>query len=120
MGNSIATLQEIRIPISENPTIRAQARDAEVLFLVDQVSKALRSWSRIGQLIALVDQDSDWRPLGYKSHAQWLKSLETRANLSLSTLYHFWDKFKEIENHPHAADLVQITEGTMEVFRQLP
>ena len=119
MGLSVATVQEIR-PISDNPMEVAQALDSEIVYLAGMLVKAFRSWSRIGQIVVLVDRGEHWKRLGYKSHGAWLVSVETRTGYCRASLYHFKDKFLEIENHPHVEDLIQMTEGTMEVFRQLP
>jgi hypothetical protein len=110
---------EIRL-IPDNPTEVAKALDDEIVALGVAMMKAVRSWSRIGQIVVTMDRDAHWKRLGYKSHGSWLMSVEARTGYCRATLYHFAQKFTDIEKHPHIADMVQMTEGTMEVYRQLP
>lgn len=114
-GASIVTTQ--LCPISDLAT--AQALDSEVITLTSQLVGAMRSWSRIGHICVLMDRDEHCRALGYDGVNAWMMSVEARTGYSRSSLYRFKSKWLEIEGHPQIDDLCLMTEGTMEVFRQL-
>src|ERR1035438_10235639 len=84
----------------------AQALDAEIIELTKQLFQGLRLWARIGQIVVTIDRERLYESLGYKSHGAWLKSVEARTGYCRASLYHFKEKYLEIESHPHVTDLV--------------
>lgn len=105
-------------PISDLAT--AQALDSEVITLTSQLVGAMRSWSRLGMLCLMIDQQEHWKTLGYRGYDAWVMSIQERTGYQRSSLYRFKAAYLEIESHPERESISGMTEATKDLFLQLP